>query len=75
MTNYQNFPFVEVENVKYKCSKGWEDICSRLKNELNKNSGKRILVVETYQGVIHEELINVSELFLNGEGILGSADL
>ena len=57
MTNYQNFPFVEVENARYKCSKGWEDICIRLKKELNKIPGKRILVIETYQGVIHEELI------------------
>lgn len=65
MTNYQNFPFVEVENTTYKCSNGWDGICKRLQIELSKSTDNKILVVETYQGVIHEELIENLKSGLN----------
>ena len=37
---------------------GWKDICLRLNKEIAALAGKKkLVVIETYQGVIHEELI------------------
>jgi mannose-6-phosphate isomerase class I len=38
---------------------GWEQIIGRLKTEIERNNASRyVLLIETYQGVYHDELIN-----------------
>src|SRR5665648_97505 len=57
-SKFNNLPVVEVKNDHYKVINGWEAICSRLNKEISALGGKKkIVVIETYQGVIHEELI------------------
>jgi mannose-6-phosphate isomerase class I len=57
-SKYNNLPFVEVKNTDYKVVNGWESICKKLNIEISEIEQKRkIIVVETYQGVIHEEII------------------
>lgn len=58
-SEFNNLPYVEVKGNDYKVEKGWEAVCTKLNDEISKisKSGK-IIVIETYQGVIHEELIN-----------------
>ncbi len=57
-SKFTNLPVVEVKNKSYKVDNGWEDICTRLNKEIAKIShSKKLVVIETYQGVIHEELI------------------
>ena len=57
-SKFNNLPVVEVKNSRYKVENGWEDICLRLNKEITALEGKKkLVVVETYQGVIHEELI------------------
>jgi mannose-6-phosphate isomerase class I len=56
MTNYNNKPFVEVKQP-FEVWKGWTAIC----DEINAASAKidkalKVIVIETYQGVIDEEL-------------------
>ena len=58
MTNYINKPFVEVK-VPFEVWNGWEGICSHLNKAIAEieNSNKTI-IIETYQGVLHEELVD-----------------
>lgn len=58
-SKFNNLPVVEVKNESYKVVNGWEGICARLNNEISALDGRRskLVVIETYQGVIHEELI------------------
>lgn len=57
-SKFNNFPVVEVTNKNYQVSTGWESICSRINEAIKTIPGKKkLIVVETYQGVIHEELI------------------
>jgi mannose-6-phosphate isomerase class I len=50
---------VEVKNSNYAVENGWKAICDRLNRHIAAlNLKKTIVVIETYQGVIHEELIS-----------------
>ena len=58
MSKYSKQPAVGVKNVPFKVEKGWEAICHRLNREISSiPESRKILVIETYQGVIHEELV------------------
>ena len=58
-SKFNNLPVVEVKNGQYRVENGWDDICTRLTLAIHKiPTKKKLVVVETYQGVIHEELIN-----------------
>ena len=57
-SEFNRFPAIEVNSGEYIVEKGWKAIIQRMNNEaelINKN--KKLVVIETYQGVIHEELI------------------
>ncbi|MBL7968898.1 MAG: class I mannose-6-phosphate isomerase [Prolixibacteraceae bacterium] len=48
-----------MKNDSYKVENGWTAICSRLNKEISAiGTPKKLVVIETYQGVIHEELIS-----------------
>ena len=58
-SKYNCFPVVEVDNPNYKVENGWVAICKRLNLAISEIPGnKKVVVVETYQGVIHEEIIS-----------------
>lgn len=58
-SKFNNHPLIEVKNDQYHVENGWEAICTRLNKEISALKGiKKLVVVETYQGVIHEELIS-----------------
>ena len=57
-SNYNKKPFTEVRNTHCRVSKGWKAVCERITNETDSILKKRkIIVIETYQGVNHEEII------------------
>ena len=57
MSKFNNQPAVEVKNIPFKVEKGWEAICHRLNREISSiQKPRKTIVIETYQGVIHEEL-------------------
>lgn len=57
-SKFNNQPVVEVKNESYNVVNGWEAICTKLNHEIELlKGGKKIVVIETYQGVIHEELL------------------
>jgi len=52
-------PVIEVKGSQYRVENGWTAICSRINREIEAVGGKKkLVVIETYQGVIHEELIS-----------------
>ena len=58
-SKFNNTPFVEVKNEAYHVVKGWDAIVSDLNIKLASiNKKKKLLVIETYQGVIHEEVMS-----------------
>lgn len=65
MTNFNNKPFVEVTQP-FEVWKGWGNICAEINNSIvNINKNKKIIVIETYQGVIDEELTKALQDGLN----------
>jgi len=56
-SKYNNQPTVEINNIPFSVENGWVSICQRLNREISSIPGSRkIIVIETHQGVIHEEL-------------------
>ena len=57
MTNFNNKPTVEVKQP-FDVAKGWASICQNLNEAIQRLDNKKpIIVIETYQGVIREELV------------------
>ncbi len=74
-SEFNNLPVVEVKNCQYQVSNGWDDICLRLNNAIKAiPARKKIVVVETYQGVIHEELITNLQNGLKPDRFIQSSD-
>lgn len=56
-SNYDKFPFVQVENDSQSCVAGWDNVIGTLKKKLATIDGQvKVVVVECYQGVHHEEI-------------------
>jgi mannose-6-phosphate isomerase class I len=64
-TSFNITPAVTVKGGDMQCFVGWEKIGIELTRALGQNDAKnRIIVIETYQGVIYEELkLNFHQLF------------
>ncbi|HPC26365.1 MAG TPA: class I mannose-6-phosphate isomerase [Paludibacteraceae bacterium] len=76
-SNFNKTPYIEVKNDSYKITKGWDNVVDELNKVINKIDKKRkIIVIETYQGVIHEEvMINLQKglqwsKFINAEELM-----
>ena len=54
--NYDKFPHVQVEGENSSCITGWQAIGKKLNDEIS--SGKKIIVVECYQGILENELVS-----------------
>jgi hypothetical protein len=58
-SKFNNLPVIEVMNSQYHVENGWTAICNRLNREIEAAAGKKkLVVIETYQGVLHEELVS-----------------
>jgi len=58
-SKYNRFPVVEVDNPNYKVEIGWDSIINRFNLAISEIPGnKKVVVIETYQGVIHQEIIS-----------------
>ncbi|MCF8229131.1 MAG: class I mannose-6-phosphate isomerase [Bacteroidales bacterium] len=59
ISNFNKDPFVKVKGFEQEAFEGWEDITARLSKaceELEKQ--KKVIVLECYQGVYHDELLD-----------------
>ncbi|MBC7889672.1 MAG: class I mannose-6-phosphate isomerase [Ferruginibacter sp.] len=74
-STFNNYPVVEVTNNEYKVETGWENICERLNKEIAVlTTAKKIVVIETYQGVIQEELVEHLKNGVNHTLFIHAAD-
>jgi len=56
-SNFNKTPHIDVKDPKDACASGWKAIARQLKSFLGQSSGpRRLIVVETYQGVHYESL-------------------
>jgi len=54
---FNKAPFIEVNTSEYKVLNGWDEICCKLNLRIKAiQKSKKIIVIETYQGIIHEEV-------------------
>ena len=74
-SKFNNLPLVEVKNESYKVENGWEAICNKLNKVIAALPGnKKLVVVETYQGVIHSELLSNLRTGLKYDRLIQAAD-
>ncbi len=58
-SNYDKYPFIQVEKENTSCVAGWQAIAQQLHSHLQSiNKKKKIIAVECYQGVLYEEMAN-----------------
>ncbi len=56
-SNYDKYPFIQVEKVNKSCDEGWPAIAQKLTSQLQySNKKKKIIAIECYQGVLHKEV-------------------
>ncbi|NJL38776.1 MAG: mannose-6-phosphate isomerase [Leptolyngbyaceae cyanobacterium SM1_4_3] len=74
-SKFNNLPVVEVKSPVYKAESGWEAICKRLNREIEALPGvNKIVVIETYQGVLHEELLTNLQSKLKADRFVMASD-
>ncbi len=57
-SKYNQTPYIEVKNKAYRVITGWDKVISELNRVISAlDKKKKLVVVETYQGVIHEEVM------------------
>ncbi len=75
-SGYNNTPFVEVKGKEYKVTKNWKPITAELNAAIQHlNGSKKMVVVEAYQGVIHEEIIPHLESGLHCDRFIRAGEL
>ncbi|GAL16833.1 mannose-6-phosphate isomerase class I [Vibrio maritimus] len=56
-SNYDKFPHIEVKGFEGQAKRGWESILKEVSQRVN-SSSKHILVIDTYHGVNHNEVLD-----------------
>lgn len=75
-SKYNNTPYVEVKNNAYRVTTGWDNIVAELNQAIQNLKGKkRLVVVETYQGVIHREVMQHLENGLHHDRFIRAEEL
>ena len=70
--NYDKFPHVVVEAENKSCVTGWEAIIQKINEAIA--SGKKVIAVETYQGVLDDEVAGALKSGLKYDLWLDAAD-
>jgi len=75
-SKYNNTPYIEVKNKTYRVTAGWNNIVTELNQAIQNLKGKKkLVVVETYQGVIHGEVIQHLESGLRCDRFVRAEEL
>ncbi|WP_224997895.1 class I mannose-6-phosphate isomerase [Cesiribacter sp. SM1] len=74
-SNYDKYPFVQVEAENRSCVTGWSSICQALNQEIKALEKRiRLVVIECYQGVDNTELASGLQKGLQHQLWINSAD-
>lgn len=65
LSNYQKFPSIRI-NEPVECGSGWESVCGLIKEQLYKQPGNSVVVIDCYPGVFEDEAISHLQAFLPG---------
>lgn len=75
-SKYNHTPYIEVKNKAYRVAGGWDNIVAELNKTIENLKGKKkLVVVETYQGVIHGEVMQQLETGLQCDRFVRAEEL
>jgi mannose-6-phosphate isomerase class I len=75
-SNYDKYPFVQVEAENRSCVTGWDSICHTLNQEIKAlEKGIRLVVIECYQGVDNTALVSGLQNGLQHQLWINSAEV
>jgi mannose-6-phosphate isomerase class I len=75
-SNFNKTPFIKITGREQECYNGWENICGVLAGRLdNLDKPRKVVVIECYQGVYHEEILNNLKRFIRFQHFIATADL
>jgi mannose-6-phosphate isomerase class I len=74
-SNFNKTPSIKISGWEQECWTGWESICKELSGRMEKlNKSRKVVVVECYQGVYHDELINNLRRLINFSHFINTSD-
>lgn len=72
---YHKQPTIDLRESHWRIDQGWEDIGQQINQAVHDLSGKRkVVVIETYQGVLHEEILPALRERLSANYYIHTAD-
>lgn len=75
-SRFNNTPYIEVKNKTYRVTNGWDNIVAGLNDKISAlDKKKKLVVVETYQGVVHEEVMHHLENGLHHDRFIRAEEL
>jgi len=75
-SNYDKYPFVQVTDESNSCIEGWDSIGRHLKDVVGKKHiGLAVITVETYQGVLLEDVIGNLKHVIKPDLVIDSRDV
>jgi mannose-6-phosphate isomerase class I len=75
-SNFNKTPYIKISGWEQECWTGWENICMVLSGRLgNLNKSRKVVVIECYQGVYHEEIINHLKRLINFDNFINTSGL
>ncbi|MFT3936600.1 MAG: hypothetical protein QM726_23445 [Chitinophagaceae bacterium] len=67
VSNYDKFPVIEIELNEAVALEGWDVICQAIQQQVDDVSkAQKVVVLETYQGVMEDEIVNHLKANLKG---------
>jgi mannose-6-phosphate isomerase class I len=75
-SNFNKIPFITIPGWEQECWTGWESICTILSDRLDKlDKSRKVIVIECYQGVYHDEIVNSLKRFVKFQHFITTEDL
>ena len=74
-SDFNKSPFIEVKGCENECFTGWTSIFGEIRHFLSKtDKPDRVIVIECYQGVHHDEILQAVRQFLDPELLINTAE-
>jgi mannose-6-phosphate isomerase class I len=75
-SSYNKLPFVPVKGLKKTCITGWEHIGNELLGAVQRNAAQqKVIAIETYQGVLYNELLAAFSEQLNPGLVIDTSEI
>jgi mannose-6-phosphate isomerase class I len=75
-SNFNKTPSIKISGWQQESWTGWERICNVLSGRIEKlNKSRKVVVIECYQGVYHDEILNNLKHFIKFEHFISTSGL